>query len=162
MKKVVLVSLLLSSFFVQAEETSIVSMATENGVKKCKGELKSTADFILKDKAHGTHASWNNDDSDNHLYSTLTTKSYSDGDSHVTVIAAPTTSGKCDTTYVETFVMPKPCMMVREEVFKAWKYSGTMNKKTLLLESDSGGVNVYLSPQGENICLVSRREVIYP
>lgn len=162
MKKVVLVSLLLSSFFAQAEETSIVNMATENGVNKCRANLKVAADFILKDKAHATHASWNSKDSDNRLYSTLTTKNYSDGDSHVTVIAAPTISGKCDTTYVETFAMPKSCMLVREETFKSWKYKGTMNKKTLLLANDAGSVNVYLSPQGDNICLVSKREVIYP
>jgi len=35
-------------------------------------------------------------------------------------------------------------------------------KKTLLLEIESGTVNIYLSSQGENICLVSKIKVIYP
>ncbi|QJR79965.1 hypothetical protein CA267_003800 [Alteromonas pelagimontana] len=144
-----------------AEETSIVDMADKNEIRTCRSQIKSVSDFIIKDKAHSTHASWNSKDSDNRLYATLTSKGYSDGDSHVSVITAPTSSGKCDSTYVETFALPQSCMVTREETYKDWKYIGTMNGKTLLLESDGGAVNIYLSPQGESICLVSRREVVY-
>ena len=163
MKKAVLIGALLITTYAQAEETSIVYTAVQNGIKTCKTDLKRTADFIIKGITHSTHSSWNKKDSDNRMYATLTSKSYSDRDAHVTVIAAPTPAGKCDTTYVETFAMPKSCMTVREEVFKGWVYKGTMNSKTLVLENSmEGTVNVYLSPQGDNICLVSKREVIYP
>ncbi len=163
MKKSLIISTMLFavSISLHAKETSIVNMADENGIKTCRSQIKSVSDFIIKDKAHGTHAYWNSKDSDNRLYATLTSKGYSDGDSHVSVIAAPTSSGKCDTIYVETFALAKSCMVTREETYKDWKYTGTMNGKTLLLESDAGSVNIYLSPQGENICLVSRREIVY-
>lgn len=160
-------SLVLSAFLfllgagVQAEETSIVNMADENGIKTCRPQIKSISDFIIKDRKHGTHANWNSKDSDNRMYATLTSKGYSDGDSHVSVIAAKTSSGKCDTIYIETFALPKSCMLTREEIYKDWKYSGTLNGKTLLLQNESGSVDVYLSSQGENICLVSKREMVY-
>lgn len=163
MKKFFLVLGLLSAANVCVGKTVIESQAVENGVVKCESAIKSTADFIIKDKAHATHSTWNSNDADNRLYASLTSKGYSDGDSHVTVIAAPTLSGKCDTTYVESFAMQKTCMVVREEVFKSWKYVGTMKKKTLILKNEGGSVNIYLSSQGagENLCLVTRREVIY-
>lgn len=145
----------------QSEETSIVNMADENGIKSCRPQIKSVSDFIIKGSSHGTHAYWSSEDSDNRMYATLTSKGYSDGDSHVSVIAAKTSSGKCDSIYIETFALPKSCMVVREETYKEWKYTGSMNGKTLLLENDGGSVNVYLSPQGESICLITKREVVF-
>src|SRR5690554_4157589 len=121
MKKVVLIGAMIGAFSAQAEETSIVDMAVQNGIKGCKSYLKETADFIIKGNVHSTHATWNKKDSDNRMYATLTSKGYSDGESHVTVVAAPTAAGKCDTTYVETFAMPNSCLTVREETFKGWK-----------------------------------------
>lgn len=162
MKKVCFCLTLLASTTVLAdEENSIVSIAKENGVKTCVPQLKIAADFIIDKKAHATHAYWNSKDVDNRMYSTMTSKGYNDGDSHVTVAVAPTSSGKCDSFYVETFALPKACMVAREETFKGFKYKGTMNGKTLMLENESGGVNLYLTPQGESICLVSKREAIY-
>ncbi len=145
-------------------ETIIETQATNNGVKKCAMSLKKVGDFILADKAHSTHSTWHNKNSDNRMYASLTSKYYSDGDSHVSVIAAPTSSGECDSTYIETFAFGKSCMLTREEIYKDWKYLGTMNKKTLMLENEGGSVNVYLTDQGNNddICLVTKREVLYP
>jgi len=160
-RSIICLALLASTVALANEENSIINMAKENGVKTCVPQLKVAADFIIDKKAHSTHAYWNNKDPNNRMYSTLTSKGYSDGDSHVTVAVAPTSSGKCDTFYVETYALPKPCMMAREETFKGFKYKGTMNKKTLLLEGESGVVNLYLTPQGESICLVSKREALY-
>lgn len=144
--------------------TIIETQATTNGVKKCAAQLKAVGDYIVADKDHATHSTWNNKNPDNRLYASLTTKSYSDGDSHVSVIATPSASGECDATYIETFAIAKSCLLAREETFKGWKYVGTMNKKTLLLENKTGSVNLYLTPQGtsDNICLVTQREVVYP
>ncbi|PSV97419.1 hypothetical protein [Photobacterium lipolyticum] len=162
MKKICFcLALVVSTTVLADEENSIVNMAKENGVKTCVPQLKIAADFIIDEKAHSSHAYWNKKDADNRMYSSLTSKGYSDGDSHVTVAVAQTSSGKCDTFYVETYALPKACMMAREETFKGFKYKGTMNGKTLLLENESGAVNLYLTPQGESICLVSKREALY-
>ena len=163
MKKLIIGLSIVFTLNVHAGTTIIESQATENGIKKCASQLKLIGDFIIEGKAHATHSSWNSTDADNHLYASLTSKAYSDGDSHVTVIASPTTSGGCDSTYVETFALAKSCMLSREEIYKDWTYDGTMNGKTLVLKNKSGNVTVYLTPQGtnDNICLVSKREVIY-
>ncbi|UTV30505.1 hypothetical protein [Photobacterium atrarenae] len=145
-----------------AAENSIVSMAKESGVKRCVTQLESVANFIIEDKSHGTHANWNSNNPDNRIYTTLTSKGYSDGDSHVSVVSTINSEGKCDAYYTETFALPKSCMLVREQTYKELDFQGTLNGKTIVLKN-SGGANYYLSPQGTsgNICLVTKRETIY-
>lgn len=163
MKKVLLAASVCFALSAHADTTVIESQAVNNGVVKCATPLAEMGDYIIGDKSHATHSTWNSSDPDNRLYASLSSKGYSDGDSHVTVIAAPTSSGKCDTTYIETFALAKSCMLTREEVFSDWAYVGTMNEKTSILKNENDTVNIYLSSQGtnDNICLVSKREVIY-
>ena len=163
MKKIIVALSVALTLNVYAGTSTIETLATKNGVKKCSPQLKIVGEYIVDDRPHATHSSWNKNDPDNRLYASLTSKGYSDGDSHVTVIASPTSSGKCDATYIETFALATSCMLAREETYKDWKYVGTLNMKTLMLENESGSVNVYLSAQGanDNICLISKREVVY-
>lgn len=163
MEKIFTALLLILASNVHAGSTVIETQATENGVQKCAVPLAEIGDFIVDDRKHATHSTWNSNNPDNRLYASLTSKGYADGDSHVTVIAAPTSSGKCDTTYIETFALAKSCMLTREETYKDWLYVGTMNDKTLILKNQNNTVNIYLSAQGtsDNICLVTRREVLY-
>ncbi|GAA81302.1 MULTISPECIES: hypothetical protein [Pseudoalteromonas] len=145
-----------------AEDNSVVSMAKEKGVKRCIPQIEHISNFIIDKKAHGSHATWNKDAADNRMYSSLSSKGYTDGDSHVSVIASINSDGKCDTYYVETFALAKSCLMAREKTYKDMEFVGTLNDKTIVLKN-AGGANYYLSPQGtaNNICLVSKRETIY-
>ena len=157
----VCLALLVSTTVLAGQETSIVNIAKEYNFNTCLPQLKIASDFIIGNKKHTTHAYWNTDKADQRMYSSLTSKGYSDGDSHVTIAAAQTISGKCDVFYVETYALPKACLVAREDTFQGFKYKGTMNDKTLLLENESGAVNIYLTPQGDSICLVSKREALY-
>lgn len=160
-----LVALLtLSSVSTQASEATLIeSQATANGVEKCKAQLKLIGDYLVEGVSHGTHATWHNEAADQRMYASLTTKAYTDHDSHVSVIATPTPSGQCDATYVETYATDKTCMVMREEVYSEWTYAGTLRDETLLLKNKDGNVIVYLTGQGtnKNICLISTREVVF-
>ncbi|MEZ9819432.1 hypothetical protein AB4238_02240 [Shewanella sp. 10N.286.45.A1] len=158
----VFLGLSVSAMSVHAEENLIVSMAKENGVKRCIPQLETVSNFIIDKKSHGTHAAWNSDGADNRMYSSISSKGYADGDSHVSVVASINSEGKCDAYYVETFALAKSCMASRETTYKDMEYVGTINSKTIVLKN-TGGANYYLSAQGasDNICLVSKRETIY-
>ncbi|KKN43128.1 hypothetical protein LCGC14_0706300 [marine sediment metagenome] len=162
MKKVFICLAMLTFVSAQAKsENSIVNLAKKNGFHTCLPQLKISSEFIINDKVHSTHSFWNQEDPDNSTYSSLSVKDYSDGDSHVIVAAAQTSSGKCDTFYVETFVLTKSCTVAREETFTNLKYAGQLNQNTLLLQNDSKSVNVYLTPQNDSLCLVSKKESLY-
>lgn len=156
------ISVLFSSAVLADDETSVVNMAKESGVKRCIPNLKHISDFILDGKAHGTHSTWNQNAPDNRMYSSMSSKSYTDGNSHVSVVAAINSEGKCDTYYMETFALPNSCMKSRETTYKEMKYIGTLDDKTIVLEN-AGGANYYLTPQGtqNKMCLVSKRETVY-
>lgn len=161
MNKNIIFSLFVSVLAAPVESTSVLDIAQENGIVTCEKSLKNIAEFIIDGESHSTHASWHEQYSDDRLYTSLSSKGNTEGSSHVTVITAPTGSGKCDSSYIETYVVHLSCLEAREKMFDKWQYKGVMNDSTLLLETPSGAVNLYLSPQGNDLCLVSKREVIY-
>jgi len=142
-------------------ETSVTGIAKKAGIKKCLSAVIGMSDFIIGEGKHHTHASYNTNNPDNRMYSTLTSKYYSDGDSHVSIIVTPNTAGTCDAVYVETYALTNSCMVARENMFKEWKYSGVMNNNTIRLTNSDNSVDIYLTPQGESVCLVSKREMVY-
>lgn len=137
--------------------------AEELGVKKCFAKIEKIADYAIEKASHGSDATWNSKDVDGRLVSFFVSRGYSDGDSQINMQFAPTLSGGCDVVYTETMVFESQCSIVREDTFKKWKYRSSLNNKTLILQSESGNVDVYLTPTGKksDICIVTRREVGY-
>lgn len=138
------------------------SMAKQKKVKKCLPMVEKVSNFLIEQNQHGGDATWNSKASDEHMYSALVAKRYNDGESHIHMAMAPS-GNQCDAVYTETFVMEKSCLAVREEVFKDFRYRGTLSDTTLVLQNASSSVDVYLSNAGTNgrLCLVTRREAIY-
>lgn len=143
-------------------ETSVSDMANKNGIKTCAGQIKTVADHTIKDRAHGSYATWNKSNPDNRMYDALTVMSYSDGDTHLSITASPNPVGKCDSTYVETFVQKGSCMLARENTFGNWKFSGDLNGSTVVLKNDNGSVDLYLTPAlNGSACMITKREMVY-
>lgn len=153
----------LSTLALADDETQVAEMAKAQGIEQCYEMLEKVSSFYIKDAAHGTHAVWNSNNADSRLYSTLTSRRYSDGNSHIEINATPNVEGSCDISFSETYALPNRCTRTQNEIFSSWTYSGMMDDRTVILTNDSGLSNVYLTPQGtdESICLVTRREVIF-
>lgn len=144
-----------------ANDTVVVQTAKNNGVVTCGGALENVANFIIGDRNHATHSTLNSNSPNSRMFTSMTSKHYSDGDGHVTIVAAPVSNGACDATYVETFALERTCMSAREGIYGDWRFSGELND-TIVLENESGDANIYLTSQGSgNICLVSRRETVF-
>lgn len=147
----------------QAEETLPVRKADELALKKCRERIKTVADFLIESAPHGIDTTWNNKNTNGRLVSFFVSRGYSDGDSQINMQFAPNSAGGCDAVYTETFVIESPCSLVREDTLKKWKYRGSLNNATLILQNESGSVDFYLTPTGKkaNLCLVTKREVLY-
>lgn len=145
-----------------AGDTLPKEKAVEIGAKSCLSKVEQVADYLLEDAPHGSDTTWNNKNVDGRLLSFFVSRGYSDGDSQVNMQFAPTASG-CDAVYTETFVVESQCTIVREDTFKKWKFRGSLNKKTVILQTEEGSVDIYLTPAGKkgDLCLVTKREVVY-
>jgi hypothetical protein len=145
-----------------ANDTTPYQQAAKEGLRACLSQLDKVSNFIIDDRPHGSHDVWATDKPEARMFSSFVVKGFSDGDSHVTLLVGPDKSGRCFAEYNETAFWPQSCTIVREKIFSSLKYIDALKETTAVLESESGSVNVYLTPQNNgNACLSTKREVIY-
>jgi len=147
---------------VNAADLMPVQDAKKYGVQQCISKVRTVSNFLLKGAdGYGDDTNWNKKDANRRLLSFFISRGYSDGDSQINMNFAPNNKGGCDAVYTETFVSESRCSLVRETTFKTWKYRGSLNGKTLVL--NKGFAYVYLTPAGKasNLCLMTKREVVY-
>jgi hypothetical protein len=137
--------------------------ARENGVRACLALINAMSDYTLEDAAHASSAVWSKDQPNRHAFVATAIRRYSDGDTHIDLVAQPNLDGKCDGTWTETYAVEKTCTVVREEWFKAFTFRETLAETTAWLNSENGNVDVFLTQAGSNgrQCLVKRREVVF-
>lgn len=156
------VFLLASATSASANDTTPYQQAVEEGLRACLSQIDKVTRFIIDDRPHGSHDVWHAEKPDSRMFSSFVVKGFSDGDSHVTLIIGPDKSGSCFAEYNETAFWPQSCTVVREKIFSTLKYIDALKETTAVLESESGSVNVYLTPQNNgNACLSTKREVIF-
>ena len=161
MKWIVAASLLIIAPALSAAETEISKAAKKIGLTTCGDRISGLSVFLLKDSTHGSHSSWNQKAANKHLFYSMTIKVYSDNQSQISTIAAPTSAGGCDMVYVETMVMPGSCASAREKTFKSWKFAAETNG-TVVLGASEVTANIYLTPVLNNTaCMVAKKEIMF-
>lgn len=138
--------------------------AAEVGVKKCIPVIEKISSYVIRNSAHSFDYIRNEKNVDQRMLSFFVSRSYSDGESQVSMHFAPNLLGGCDGIYTETFVVEGQCGVVREDFFKKFNYRSSLNKKTIVLENDNRNIDVFLTPAGikSDLCLITRREIVYP
>jgi len=156
--RIFLICLLLASQ--HSMGTSVEKQAKAIGFTACLDATKTVADFLIKKNAHSSHDIWSKKLVNERVFDSLIIKDYSDGDSHVSITVVPR-GNECDWLYTETYMVEKPCQVLREERFGTLKYAGPMNTTTISL-NNSKGLFLYLTPsETGRTCLVTKREVHY-
>lgn len=159
MKKVC-VTLLLLLVVQSSMATTVGEQAKSAGFANCLETTKTLAEFLVKKNPHASHDFWNKDFVNERFFDSLIIKDYSDGDSHISLTVIPR-GNQCDWSYTETYSSDKPCQIVREESFSEMKYSGSVNKTTMVLNNEKD-LNFYLTPsETGKACLVTKREIFY-
>lgn len=133
--------------------------AQKNGVRTCLTTLDGVAKFLFKETKHSSLATWNKVAADSRLFNSQVAVKYTDGHSVAVVNVAPTKAGKCDGSYTTIFVDDRSCPVVRETIFKDWKFADELAGLVVLKNKD-GGVSKILLPSGSG-CVAITTEVIY-
>lgn len=146
---------------VDAAQNEIIKNAKEVGITTCAKTLDTLSDFALKDSPHTANNTWHKSAPNKHFYDSHSLKGYVDGQSQISLTVSPNATGGCDAVLLESMVFPKSCVSVRETTFSTWKFKDEASG-TVVLRSEKGAVNIYLTPAANNtVCLVGKKEIIY-
>ncbi|UAB71480.1 hypothetical protein INR79_06190 [Vibrio sp. SCSIO 43132] len=140
-------------------KTSMDSIAEKQTIP-CSQELRQLARASLKKNPHRM-LSYNSEPDDIHLYNALAVTNYRDRDSHVTFHGVKNTSGTCDTSVTESYVLQTSCADARHEAFSKWDFQGKLTDRTFVLTSKRiAGKQAFLTEQFSTLCLVTTRQVV--
>lgn len=131
------------------------------GVRRCVAALTVMTTSLYEKEDVAYLNTWNKDDTDKHIVSSLTAKPYSDGTSIAALSASPTPSETCDTHFVQVFVLKDSCAKVRETAFKEWKYYSDLGSTPLYEDPASSSVVAALSAVQGGGCLVFKTGVLF-
>lgn len=151
-----------ASNVIAGDDTTVYKNAKEAGVTKCLKIIQDVSAFIIKKNKHSSHDYWSKKNVNSTAFSSFVVKDYSDGDSHISIMVVPDANNNCYAEYRETSYWNKSCSVLREEIFKDWKYKTSLKESTVLLANEKDTVHVYLTPQNNGSgCLSTKREAIY-
>ena len=131
-------------------------MLKDKGFKKCADATTAITGFVYKKETFAFLNLWNQSDPDRHAAITLATKTFPDvGPTFTTITAVPNAAGTCDGTFTYILVSESACAVIRETVFKEWKYYGEINGTPIYEDPTSANVVVTLA-QMKSVCLVAK------
>jgi len=153
--------LLLASNFANAQ-TMPEKQAQKVGIKQCLPTISKISKHLIGDSNHANYDTNAKVNPDSRSYFSHIVKSYSDGETQITFSVTPTVGGKCDWAYTEIMLFEKSCGILREEIFKDFKFDLSLNETTIVLKNTNASVFVYLTPSKSNkSCLVTKEETGY-
>ena len=141
-------------------ETSMTQILDEEGIQTCRPQLLAFAEEVIGVKEHRLYLYQPKGNQDKYPFSITGVISYHDQEAQIQFTASPMAEGGCEVTYVESFALPEPCIEVREQVFKKWKFEGRLSQKSFFLtHKDDLTKNATLSSLNSGAsCLVTRRD----
>jgi len=145
-----------------ASADMLTDAVKEIGIKTCLAAIGSASKSHLEKADYGYHNIWATKDPDKAMFSSLVVKDYSDGDSHISIVASPRGDG-CDIQWTETYVQEQACPVLCETLFRSFEFGGEVLGGSIQLTNDA--MSVYLTPsESGKACLVTRRELVlgYP
>lgn len=142
-----------------AAQTVPGDQAQNAGVRACQRVIEGITKFVVKDNKHESLSVWNSKTPDSRLFNSQIVVDYTDVQSLAIINVAPTRTNKCDSTYTTVFATEKSCVVMRETLFKDWKFYGEIGG-LVTLESKSGVLTKILMPAGSG-CVAVTTEVAY-
>jgi hypothetical protein len=156
----ILASIFLSITFGSAlADTVPAEQAAKSGFTSCQKTVEKLAKHIIGDSENGALSTWHNKTSNSRIFNSQIILKYSDGNSVAILNVAPTKSGKCDGSYTRTFTHEKSCAVLRETLYKDWKFYGEIGG-LVTLENSGGSVSTILLPF-QTGCVTTQTEVVY-
>ena len=151
---------LLSPAAAQEKDYRSLAALKAEGVTKCAGAMSAVTRFLHAEDDFAYLNTWRTSNANDHIATTMTAKSYTDGQSLGFVAASPTVNGTCDTTFIQVFVFDDSCAKVRDTVFKEWRYYDDLGKNPLFKDPTADNVSLTLSALAGG-CLGMKRGIVF-
>lgn len=158
-QKYIIALISLFTFEMALANTLPGEQASKQGFNTCQKTVEKIAKHIVEDAAHGAISTWNKSSPDSRLFNSQVVIKHSDGYSVSFMSVAPVKGGKCDGSYAKIANSEKSCSILRETIFKQWKFFNEVGG-LVSLENDSGSVSVLLLPNQIG-CTIVRSEILY-
>ena len=146
-----------------AQDVRAAQDLKEKGFTTCAESLNTVTRFLYEKESFAYLVRWNEEDSDRHTALTLTSKPYSDGTGFAAITNTQTTSGTCDATFTQVFVVEQSCTSIRETTFQDWKYYGELGGVGIPMYQDPTTTNVVvvLAPFKTTSCLILKSGILF-
>jgi len=152
-------TLLISSAALSAElemKNQALTVAKNNGVKKCLKAIESvTTEFLKGSDNHSARSTWDPNDPDNGVYTTVIEVAYEWGSLTTSATFAPVISGTCHVITNQLYHTTKSCPDFVKEVFPNASYMGKMAKELHRFETDD--LSIFLTPTHSG-CMTLKKE----
>ena len=157
-KNLIALFLLLTSAMSNAE-TSMTVILDEPEIQQCRTQLIDLAEEVIGVKEHRLYLYQPKRNQDKYPFRITGVIGYHDQEAQITFSASPMTEG-CEVSYVESFSLPEPCVEIREQVFKKWKFEGRLSEESFFLTHKKNLTKsaTLTSIQSGAACLITRRD----
>lgn len=141
-----------------AAQPPVTAQAAQAGIKTCLPVIEKVESFLTRGQSGNVLTFWDNAAPDRNLFSALLALENNSGNSLTNLNVVPSTDGQCAVEYTQTGYAPLTCANYAKNLGKSASYVRDLNSKTALFQGQ--GVQIYLSPAGQNGCLWMRKEII--
>jgi hypothetical protein len=137
-----------------------VQQGYDKGFHDCARALDRLVKFIHQDDSkYANFGQWSENNTNERIFSTVTSEPNSEGSGITSFTAQKNTSGKCDVSVSQIIYTEDSCIKVRDEDFKDWKYYGDLGGSAILEDPTSTNDNVILTSLQGNKCLIVKHLV---
>lgn len=142
------------------DTNSIIERAEALGVTTCLSAVRELSTFLIGGMEYLSHDTWSTDGANEHFFSSLIIKQYTDGISHITMTVVPR-GEQCDWSYTETFTTKRACSDMRAEEFGSLSEMTSPGGKNTILATNTSLFFYLTDVENGKACKVSKREMAY-
>lgn len=126
------------------------------GFRDCIPPMQEFVQFVHEDDENYAYLGlWSVDKPNGSMSTVLTSQAFTDGHSISTITAVKTSTGGCNVTLTQSFVVPEQtCTDVKGDTFKEWKFKSDFNGATLFEDPTTPNGHAVMTPVGKTGCLI--------
>ncbi len=135
-------------------------MFQSQGAKTCLPEIRRVSNFLTESNDHSVLVTSSKEAPDSGILMAKIVRNFSDGDIVSVLNTAPSSQGKCTSSYTVITPFDKSCTVVRETIVKELTFKETLGNLPRLINKD-GTTDTLLLPVSSNACVAIRTQAVY-
>jgi hypothetical protein len=134
------------------------AQAAQAGIKTCLPVIERMETSLSSGQSGNALSFWDDVAPDRNLFSTLMALENNAGNNLTNLNVMPSTDGQCVVEFTQTGYAPLACAIHAKNLGNSVRFVRDLNSRTALFQGQ--GVQIYLTPAGQNGCLWMRKEIL--